>query len=1224
MADGIRLGGAYYELTADDSKLIQALARTQSQAKSFGEATARAMGVASGSTDAAMKKMAASTQQAGRGFSELGKQALEMGATLTGVTLGVAGLAKALQTVGEVTAAAAQAQRQLNAVYGAGAPIQKAYADALGKATGLQSASIQAGLARIGALQKNFALTTAEVQTLTKAGVDLAAVFGGDVNEAFQALNAGVRGEAESLEKFGIFIQDSSIKTTQAFKNLTAEEQKHWETLDEVTKARVRYNAIMEQAAKVDGAAAQRAKDGTGALQNLETATKNLALTLGERAAPAFNTWAQAIADVITRMDELIKKNAELATAPFAPAAITDLDAQIRARIGAPPAPGSAAAQAPGRLPGPGIDPAEIAAMDATEAANRKAAADRALADAKNAARAQLDVADDLNKKTVEAQIKAIDAERKAKEQWYDEERQRIEARRTYELEDIETRKDAAINALQAEKQAALDAIDDEIKQQERLKQVRLDAAKAAADAARTAIEAEKQRLDISREIEDRSRADQRLAEDRALDAARLQADRSRKTSEEDELRGLKALTDARKDAVAAGIAALERATEKRIAALDREAERARANGQQALTRLERQGEAEDELHRTRMQALDDEKDARTALLDMQLAALDAEQKTSEAARRTADLQKRVADAQKAQVAAKGTGTPDQIAQARDELTRAFKVGNELSIANARERLAQLAGQGNEAIQKADEELAAAQQDLRDEGVAETRDAEKEKLKAAKDAIADEIDARKRVEDDADRARKQDLELQQEAERGKLQATLSRIEKQKAAVQEDAKATETKLRKEEADAEKAAEKQVQITKDRYEQEGQALDDARSAEDQVRADQRKDEDRIRKDARDEQDRDLSRQLAAIQVELDAEERATEEHYNGPNGVVTKLKKARTDSEREYSARLAAVTVSYEAERKAAERKYTNPEGNGELQLLEKQRKAEMDALADRKTEYEEQGKAFHQMIVDMIADLDAFIAKQQSVPKPGGGSGSPGSDARAAGSGKATSASSTTTKSSQSGSQVQGTPGTWLNDALDITGAPDDWVSGLNWILDHENAPRDPHAKNPNSTAAGLFQMIDTTFADSRDTSLPNNVLDPVANAVAAIRYIKKRYGSPEKAIDFWKANHWYDAGGLITEPVLGRGLRSGRPYAIGEYGPEYVLGRRATSAMLAGGAGSASGGMGGWLAGAHPGGGGYVDNSAVNFYGLTYEQATVKQRREQHRRTLLHGARRLR
>lgn len=41
---------------------------------------------------------------------------------------------------------------------------------------------------------------------------------------------------------------------------------------------------------------------------------------------------------------------------------------------------------------------------------------------------------------------------------------------------------------------------------------------------------------------------------------------------------------------------------------------------------------------------------------------------------------------------------------------------------------------------------------------------------------------------------------------------------------------------------------------------------------------------------------------------------------------------------------------------------------------------------------------------------------------------------------------------------------------------------------------------------GLMQVIPSTFAAYRDPSLPNNIFDPLANMVAAARYIRARYG----------------------------------------------------------------------------------------------------------------------
>lgn len=128
----------------------------------------------------------------------------------------------------------------------------------------------------------------------------------------------------------------------------------------------------------------------------------------------------------------------------------------------------------------------------------------------------------------------------------------------------------------------------------------------------------------------------------------------------------------------------------------------------------------------------------------------------------------------------------------------------------------------------------------------------------------------------------------------------------------------------------------------------------------------------------------------------------------------------------------------------------------------------------------------------------------------------------------------------------------LQAAMDYTGVGSGWLPGLRWIVEHESSG-DAGAKNPESTASGLFQLLDTTWAGYRDASLPDDVFNPLANAVAGIRYIMSRYDTPDKAVDFWKANNYYADGGWINEPVLGHGLRSGESYMFGEAGSELVV-----------------------------------------------------------------------
>lgn len=122
---------------------------------------------------------------------------------------------------------------------------------------------------------------------------------------------------------------------------------------------------------------------------------------------------------------------------------------------------------------------------------------------------------------------------------------------------------------------------------------------------------------------------------------------------------------------------------------------------------------------------------------------------------------------------------------------------------------------------------------------------------------------------------------------------------------------------------------------------------------------------------------------------------------------------------------------------------------------------------------------------------------------------------------------------------------WLRAAMHHVRVPESWLDPLRWIVQHESSG-DPRAKNPNSTASGLFQMIDTTWAASRDRSLPNDVFDPILNAIGGIRYIIGRYGDPWSAVRFWQEHGHYALGGWA-------GLHGPELALLGERGPEYVV-----------------------------------------------------------------------
>ncbi|HXH61597.1 MAG TPA: transglycosylase SLT domain-containing protein [Fimbriimonadaceae bacterium] len=62
---------------------------------------------------------------------------------------------------------------------------------------------------------------------------------------------------------------------------------------------------------------------------------------------------------------------------------------------------------------------------------------------------------------------------------------------------------------------------------------------------------------------------------------------------------------------------------------------------------------------------------------------------------------------------------------------------------------------------------------------------------------------------------------------------------------------------------------------------------------------------------------------------------------------------------------------------------------------------------------------------------------------------------------------------------------------------------------------DPLLQNPDSTAYGLYQFLDSTwqYYGIDKTS------DPLLQTIAAVRYIKDRYGKPSVALEFHRSTH---------------------------------------------------------------------------------------------------------
>jgi len=78
------------------------------------------------------------------------------------------------------------------------------------------------------------------------------------------------------------------------------------------------------------------------------------------------------------------------------------------------------------------------------------------------------------------------------------------------------------------------------------------------------------------------------------------------------------------------------------------------------------------------------------------------------------------------------------------------------------------------------------------------------------------------------------------------------------------------------------------------------------------------------------------------------------------------------------------------------------------------------------------------------------------------------------------------------------------------------VSSALWLVNHESSCN-PNSKNPTSTAYGLGQFLNSTWAGVGCVKSS----DPVYQLKCMDKYVKARYKSWAGAVSYWKSNRWY-------------------------------------------------------------------------------------------------------
>jgi len=209
--------------------------------------------------------------------------------------IGVAALAlKAVQAVTSFVKDAIGASEamktsaaSLDAILGENAAAADEWAANYGKAANRSAGEVKGFMVESAAMYKTMGLNSEAVahlsESTTALGYDLAAAFNvKDDAEMMGALNAAIGGSEDAMSKYGVQLDDATLKRTAASMGIKGEIAE----LDDAVAAQVRYQAILEQTKDKQLGAFNATGDYTNGIKSIKGVYENFMTTVGDKFAP--------------------------------------------------------------------------------------------------------------------------------------------------------------------------------------------------------------------------------------------------------------------------------------------------------------------------------------------------------------------------------------------------------------------------------------------------------------------------------------------------------------------------------------------------------------------------------------------------------------------------------------------------------------------------------------------------------------------------------------------------------------------------------------------------------------------------------------------------------------------------------------------------------------------------------------------------------------------------
>lgn len=248
------------------------------------------------SIDAAFKNAAQRVDGVSRAMVDVGKKAT-MFLTLPIVGAGVASV-KAFTDLGEAVNA-------VNVTFGKGSEALIKYAETAATSVGLSKRAFLQAAVPIGASLQNVGYSAEEAseQTImiTKRAADMASVFNVDVSEALLAVQSGLRGESEPLKRFGVGLDETSVKAFAVANGIA----KEGEEMTVTQKATARLGLFMKQTNKVNDDFKNTSDSLANRQRILRARLEDTAATLGAQLAPMATKILEKVSGLIDKFQSL-------------------------------------------------------------------------------------------------------------------------------------------------------------------------------------------------------------------------------------------------------------------------------------------------------------------------------------------------------------------------------------------------------------------------------------------------------------------------------------------------------------------------------------------------------------------------------------------------------------------------------------------------------------------------------------------------------------------------------------------------------------------------------------------------------------------------------------------------------------------------------------------------------------------------------------------------------